>query len=105
MAGSATLRVVAEPAEDWRRDSACRPPAADPSSFYAERDRPYEDLPWPSFCRRCPVRADCLSTALRTGETWGVWGGFTPSARQALLRQLLEGSVTWAQVAGAVSAA
>ena len=27
------------------------------------------------ICAACPVVEDCLETALRHGEQWGVWGG------------------------------
>ena len=27
-----------------------------------------------SFCAECPVRAECLATALDRQEPWGVWG-------------------------------
>lgn len=40
------------------------------------------------ICGRCPVRAACLTSALRTGEPYGVWGGTSPSERLALRRGL-----------------
>ncbi|GAB2983246.1 WhiB family transcriptional regulator [Nocardioides montaniterrae] len=27
------------------------------------------------LCGDCPVRYDCLASALERGEPWGVWGG------------------------------
>ena len=41
-------------------------------------------------CNRCPVKADCLATAMRfepaNGITYrsGIWGGTTPAQRTAL---------------------
>jgi hypothetical protein len=32
-------------------------------------------------CGRCPVRSQCLHTALVSGEAWGIWGGLTPDER------------------------
>ncbi|MEH0449445.1 WhiB family transcriptional regulator [Streptomyces sp. B21-102] len=37
-------------------------------------------------CARCPVRAECLSYALGSGQTSGVWGGTGEQERVALLR-------------------
>ncbi|MEV4139322.1 WhiB family transcriptional regulator [Dactylosporangium sp. NPDC049742] len=31
-----------------------------------------------AICARCPVVADCLQWALRTGQGYGMWGGTTP---------------------------
>ena len=28
-----------------------------------------------AFCTECPVREDCLDSALARREPWGVWGG------------------------------
>ncbi|MFF8657158.1 WhiB family transcriptional regulator [Streptomyces huasconensis] len=38
-----------------------------------------------SVCARCPVRGECLSWALRTGQAAGVWGG-TCEEERAVLR-------------------
>jgi hypothetical protein len=35
------------------------------------------------ICRGCPVRRDCLATAL-TRHEWGVWGGTTEHERERL---------------------
>lgn len=39
-------------------------------------------------CAVCPVRSECLNQAFEGGETWGVWGGFTPAERTALRRRV-----------------
>lgn len=38
-------------------------------------------------CNGCPVRMECLATALDNGEKFGVWGGMTERERRALLRR------------------
>jgi WhiB family redox-sensing transcriptional regulator len=38
------------------------------------------------ICASCPVRANCLVSALRTGESAGIWGGTTPEERRILRR-------------------
>lgn len=35
------------------------------------------------ICRACPVRDQCLTTALLTPEPWGIWGGLTERQRAA----------------------
>ncbi|MFG2025227.1 WhiB family transcriptional regulator [Streptomyces sp. NPDC048825] len=37
-------------------------------------------------CARCPVSYQCLSWALETGQTSGVWGGMCEEERAGLLR-------------------
>lgn len=39
-----------------------------------------------TFCDRCPVRIECLTTAFEHNEYYGVWGGVTPEVRQALCK-------------------
>lgn len=39
-----------------------------------------------ALCRQCPVREECLATALALDERHGVWGGLTPAERAALRR-------------------
>jgi hypothetical protein len=40
-----------------------------------------------SFCNRCPVRRECLESALANNEQFGMWGGLTPRERGLLLKQ------------------
>ncbi|GJF33012.1 hypothetical protein KNE206_57120 [Kitasatospora sp. NE20-6] len=39
-------------------------------------------------CQVCPIREACLQTALRNGESDGVWGGFTPGERRRFSGQM-----------------
>ncbi len=39
-----------------------------------------------AICRVCPVRDDCLSFAIKTGQSEGVWGGTTPHQRRRMVR-------------------
>ena len=34
-----------------------------------------------AICGACPVRAECLESAMQSGERWGIWGGLTPEER------------------------
>jgi len=88
--------------EPWWTDwAACRGESI--QSFYSEPGISYADLRWRDLCFECPVRVDCLAEALRSGEQWGVWGGFTPNARRRLARLLEQGAVSWQQVSLTVS--
>lgn len=37
-----------------------------------------------AVCAACPVRAECLNSAIARKEEFGVWGGLDPSEREAL---------------------
>ena len=56
-------------AEDF--DLPCR--AQDPELFFAESPADVEFAK--SLCLDCPVKAQCLASALERREPWGVWGG------------------------------
>lgn len=38
-----------------------------------------------AVCAKCPVRAECLSYALATGQPFGVWGGLSAAERRRLV--------------------
>lgn len=40
-----------------------------------------------ALCSRCPVREECLSAALDSGEPHGIWGGLNELQRSRLLRK------------------
>jgi WhiB family redox-sensing transcriptional regulator len=44
-----------------------------------------------AFCERCSVRVCCLTYALDTGQTAGIWGGYDENERR-LMRQGLRRS-------------
>jgi WhiB family transcriptional regulator, redox-sensing transcriptional regulator len=49
----------------------CR--ANDPDLYFAESPSDVELAK--ALCQDCPVRAECLASALERREPWGVWGG------------------------------
>ncbi|GAA4553220.1 WhiB family transcriptional regulator [Amycolatopsis samaneae] len=73
---------------DWQEEAACR--NEDPELFFpisevgpgARQTRHAQ-----AVCARCPVRAECLSHALRNGLDHGVFGGTTAAERRALTRR------------------
>jgi WhiB family redox-sensing transcriptional regulator len=70
---------------DWHRQAACK--GADPDLFFPERGtrRPVQAL---AYCESCPVRQECLASALKVATTTGVWGGTTGQARKGLRRSV-----------------
>ncbi len=45
----------------------------DPELYFAESPSDVELAK--ALCRDCPVRIECLASALERREPWGVWGG------------------------------
>jgi WhiB family redox-sensing transcriptional regulator len=72
---------------DWRLRGACRhrdPELWFPAEHCAARIVPIAK----QICHGCPVRAEFLEFALRTGEQYGIWGGLTVRKRGQLRREL-----------------
>jgi WhiB family redox-sensing transcriptional regulator len=67
----------------WMIDAACRGLA--PNLFFPERGQPTETAK--GVCAECPVREDCLDYAIRTCQTYGVWGGCSERERRGLRRE------------------
>lgn len=68
---SATVFELFEAPFSAELDLPCR--AQDPELFFAESPEDVEFAK--AVCRDCPVRAECLASALERREPWGVWGG------------------------------
>jgi len=80
-------QFVSRPA--WHGQAKCR--GADPDLFFPERgDRPARAL---AYCEECPVRPQCLASALEVASTPGVWGGTDVRAGAA-------GPAAWGGVRG-----
>jgi len=45
----------------------------DPDLWFADNPGDLERAK--ELCGECPIRAQCLASALERGEPWGVWGG------------------------------
>lgn len=78
------LRYTAK--RDWQDYAYCE---GMPSEiFYGKDEGPMnakEIVIAKSVCNKCEVRIDCLITALKKEEPYGVWGGFTSFERRASL--------------------
>lgn len=70
---------------DWTRDAECAKPDK-PLMFPHEGDSDGIRLA-KDVCGVCPVRQQCLATAMARGESFGVWGGKTEGERRNLRRQ------------------
>jgi WhiB family transcriptional regulator, redox-sensing transcriptional regulator len=58
----------------WRDQAACRDlVTADDDPFFADTDQGIQAAI--AICAACPVREDCLTFAVRTGQQYGIWGG------------------------------
>ena len=75
----------------WQQLAACRD--TDPELFFPEVD----DYTAPEtaaqlfaaakVCVSCPVRRECLTYAVDSGQSFGIWAGRTPSELRAIRRQ------------------
>jgi WhiB family redox-sensing transcriptional regulator len=68
----------------WRDQAACRDVVtADYDPFFADTaDLQAEAI---AICETCPVRDECLTFAVRTGQQCGIWGG----QPQQIIRRLI----------------
>lgn len=67
---------------DWRDRAACRD--EDTELFFPLGTASEAAIAMAkAVCRRCPVRDECLTWALESGEEHGIWGGLTENERRA----------------------
>jgi WhiB family transcriptional regulator, redox-sensing transcriptional regulator len=79
----------------WRSAAACQ--SADPELFFPISDsgKSLEQVAEAkAICAGCPVRRDCLTFALRTGQVYGIWGGTTTEERAIARRSLVSEPLT-----------
>lgn len=68
--------------EEWEERAACR--ATDPDELFIEGAGQNRAK---AVCSGCPVRTECLASALDGRIEHGIWGGMTERERRALLRR------------------
>ncbi|MEU6355482.1 WhiB family transcriptional regulator [Streptomyces sp. NPDC047072] len=86
---------------EWLRRAACV--GEDPELFFpvGTRGPALRDAAAAKrVCARCPVAVECLTYAISTGPTSGVWGGTCEEERDALLRASGHGTRALADDAG-----
>jgi WhiB family redox-sensing transcriptional regulator len=76
-----------EEERSWREAAACRVTAV---SFFPGPDDLEGIAAAKEICSICPVADECLSFAIETNQTEGIWGGHTPRERTKLRRRWLE---------------
>jgi WhiB family redox-sensing transcriptional regulator len=67
----------------WHDRANCKGANAD--LFFPERGASTRTAK--AICRQCPVRAECLEFALRSGEKFGIWGGLSERERRRVRRE------------------
>src|SRR5829696_5367339 len=71
-------------ARSWRDLAACLDVvSADYDPFFADSAELQAEAI--TICQTCPVRDDCLTFAVRTGQQYGIWGG----QPQRIIRRLI----------------
>jgi WhiB family redox-sensing transcriptional regulator len=74
----------------WQFRAACR--GADSTLFFApnyfekRHEKELREAQAKAYCRRCPVREECLEYALSNGEKFGIWGGMSERERRRIRR-------------------
>ena len=71
--------------------------AGDPDLWFAETPSDLERAK--TLCGGCPIRRECLSTALDRAEPWGVWGGEIIESGAVLARKRSRGRPRKDQIA------
>lgn len=71
---------------DWREAAACSGVESDIFFPASEEESATEEAR--AICAECPVREACLSYALTTNQSAGVWGGMDAGERRRMRRRL-----------------
>jgi WhiB family redox-sensing transcriptional regulator len=74
--------------QEWAARGACR--HSDPELFFpitSAGPAAGQLAKAKEVCDRCPVRDECLTFALETGQDFGVWGGTTEIERRTMRRR------------------
>ncbi|QII03232.1 WhiB family transcriptional regulator [Rhodococcoides fascians A21d2] len=69
---------------DWQLHGRCRTESTTlffPSKALRGAKRQQAELAAKDICRACPVLSQCRDFALRTHQSYGIWGGLTAAER------------------------
>ena len=80
------IQLVAEP---WRDSAACVA-VTNEVSFFPDPTDLVGVSRAKAICATCPVAAECLTWAIETNQTEGIWGGHTPKERRGIRRRWME---------------
>jgi WhiB family redox-sensing transcriptional regulator len=67
---------------EWHKRAACK---GETDFFFSYDEEMVEQAR--AICQECPVRQECLETALADANLYGVWGGYTKAERRRLRRR------------------
>jgi WhiB family redox-sensing transcriptional regulator len=73
----------------WREAAACLDAPAE-VSFFPDKEDFAGIVKAKAICASCPVADECLSWALQTNQTEGIWGGHTAKERRSIRRGWLQ---------------
>lgn len=73
----------------WREGAACLSVGPD-VSFFPDPEDVGGIATAKAVCATCPVASECLTWAIETNQSEGVWGGHTARERKAIRRRWLE---------------
>lgn len=69
--------------EEWQDKALCM--QTDPEVFFPEKGGSTKEAK--RVCRECEVSVQCLASALRRGERYGIWGGLSERERRKLQKK------------------
>lgn len=73
----------------WRDGAACLE-LVDEVSFFPDPEDLAGVARAKAVCASCPVASECLTWAIETNQSDGVWGGHTAQERRTIRRRWLE---------------
>jgi WhiB family redox-sensing transcriptional regulator len=85
--GQAVIDLTVTP---WREAAACIDVNPAEVSFFPDKEDLGAIVRAKAVCATCPVADVCLSWAIETNQSEGIWGGHTAKERRRLRRHWLE---------------
>lgn len=73
----------------WREAAACLE-VENQVSFFPDREDLAGIAKAKAVCATCPVASECLTWAIETNQSEGIWGGHTSRERRVVRRRWLE---------------
>jgi WhiB family transcriptional regulator, redox-sensing transcriptional regulator len=82
-------RVIDLTVTPWREAAACLD-AEDEVNFFPKKEDLGAIVKAKAICATCPVADICLTWAIETNQSEGIWGGHTAKERRKLRRRWME---------------
>ncbi|HWB87692.1 MAG TPA: WhiB family transcriptional regulator [Acidimicrobiia bacterium] len=73
----------------WREAASCLD-APEDVTFFPDKEDLVAIVKAKAVCAGCPVADVCLTWAIQTNQSEGIWGGHTPKERRKLRRRWIE---------------